>query len=80
MAAYETNRMIHNPARLVLTKLPFRPGQQVKIVIVPEPEENRAELVRRWQALFAKTQSLPQAQTITDEDIAAEIAAYRAGP
>jgi hypothetical protein len=33
MAAYETNRMIRNPARLVLTKLPFRPGQKVKIVI-----------------------------------------------
>jgi hypothetical protein len=79
MAAYETNRIIHNPARLVLTKLPFHPGQKVKIVIVPEPEEDRAELVRRWQALFAKIQSLPQAPTITDEEIAAEIAAYRAG-
>jgi len=31
------------------------------------------------KALFKATQALPQAKTITEEEIAAEIAAYRAG-
>jgi hypothetical protein len=31
------------------------------------------------KALFKETQALPQAKTITEEEIAAEIAAYRAG-
>jgi hypothetical protein len=31
-----------------------------------------------WQRLARETQSLPAAQNISDEDIAAEIAAYRA--
>jgi hypothetical protein len=33
---------------------------------------------RLWQAQFKQTQALPQAQTITEEEIADEIAAYRA--
>ena len=32
-----------------------------------------------WQRLSRATQALPAAQRLTDEDIAAEIAAYRAG-
>lgn len=31
----------------------------------------------KLKALFKETQSLPQAQAITEEEIAAEIAAYR---
>lgn len=79
MTVYEINRTIRNPSRLVLTGLPFRAGQEVKIVIVSQSEEERAKLARRWKALFAKTQALPQAKTITEEEIATEIAAYRAG-
>jgi hypothetical protein len=32
-----------------------------------------------WQRLSCATQAMPAAQRITDADIAAEIAAYRAG-
>jgi hypothetical protein len=35
-------------------------------------------LANELKALFKEIQALPQAQTITEEDIAAEIAAYRA--
>jgi hypothetical protein len=42
-------------------------------------DENRAERLRQWKALFKELQSLPQAQQITDEEIAKEIQAYRAG-
>lgn len=32
-----------------------------------------------WQCLARETQSLPAVQSISDDDIAAEIAAYRSG-
>jgi hypothetical protein len=32
-----------------------------------------------WQRLLPRTQALPAVQNITDADIAAEVAAYRAG-
>ena len=32
-----------------------------------------------WQRLFRRTQTLAAAQALTDDDIAAQIAAYRAG-
>ena len=38
----------------------------------------RAEAAE-WRRLLRETQALPVAQRITDEDIAAEIAAHRAG-
>ena len=33
----------------------------------------------QWESLLRETQSLPAAQRVTDAEIAAEIAAYRAG-
>ena len=38
----------------------------------------RKALASEMQALFKEIQSLPQARTITEEEITAEIAAYRA--
>jgi hypothetical protein len=40
------------------------------------PTTGRVDDIR---ALFRETQALPQVQTLTDDDVAAEIAAYRAG-
>lgn len=39
----------------------------------------RAKDAQELRALFKTTQSLPQAQSISEEEIAAEIAAYREG-
>ena len=39
----------------------------------------RKERARRWRALLRKTQSIPQVRRLTEAEIAAEIAAYRAG-
>jgi hypothetical protein len=57
-----------------------QPGQAEVILLVESQPENDATPARvhEWEALFKETQSLPQAQSITEEDIAAEIAAYRA--
>ncbi|ARI79869.1 hypothetical protein IQ224_07025 [Microcystis sp. LEGE 00066] len=42
-------------------------------------KQNRQTLSQKVKKLFDKTQSLPSVQDITEEDIAAEIEAYRRG-
>lgn len=76
MIAYKRIVTIQNPRKLVLNDLPFQPGQRVEVVLLAEeqPGFSLAEL----QALFQETQTLPTAQTITEEEIMTEIEAYRA--
>jgi ribonuclease D len=38
----------------------------------------RKERSKRWRGLLRKTQSLPQVKRLTEAEIAAEVAAYRA--
>ena len=78
MIAYKRTVTIQDPRELVLNDLPFRPGQQVEVVLLAEetpPSISPSEM----QALFRDTQALPVARTITEDEIAAEIEAYRAG-
>ena len=77
MIAYKTYITIENPKQITLTDLPFRQGQRVEIVMIAE--EEKTARVKELQTLFQNTQALPQAQHITEEEIVAEIAAYRAG-
>ncbi|MBV5273783.1 MAG: hypothetical protein JZU52_09100 [Lamprocystis purpurea] len=78
MNAYKTYVQIDATGRLVLEGLPFRQGALLEVLIIDQsrPPQERAE---EWSALMRHVQSLPQAQTITDEDIAAEIDACRSG-
>lgn len=78
MLAYKKYVTIKDPAKLELTELPFRSGQRVEIVMIAE-DEGRMDRIEELRALFKKTQSLPQAQTISDDMIAEEIEEYRAG-
>ncbi len=73
---YKTKATIKESNQLVLRDLPFRPGQQVDVLLVSE--EDRAARVAALRSLLAQTQALPSVQAVTEEDIAAEIAAYRA--
>jgi hypothetical protein len=67
---YKTQVTIQEPNQLVLTDLPFRPGQRVEVVVIDEAE--RAERLSALKALLAKTQALPQARAISEEEIAAD--------
>jgi len=51
-------------------------GQRVKIFLDSEKNEYAAR-AEKFRALFKLTQSLPELQNITEEEIAAEIADYR---
>ena len=69
---------IDNPNELVLSDLPFQHGQLVEIVMIAEDGE-REKRIQELRTLLKKTQALPKVQTITDDMIAEELAAYRAG-
>ena len=76
MLAYRKFVTIQDPQKLVLTDLPFEVGQRVEIVVIGE-DEDIIKRVHELRELFRATQALPQAQTITEQDIADEIDAHR---
>ena len=64
--------------RLALTGLPFTPGDKVEVLVIgagASPAKRR----RDWKALFRQVQGLPQAKSLTEADIAAEVRATRSG-
>ncbi len=79
MKAYRTYLTITDPKQIVLSNMPFRVGEKVEIVVLATEDNNRAERVSQLQELFKETQSLPQAQTLSEDDISREVEAYRSG-
>ncbi len=77
MIAYRQYATVQKSKQIILSDLPFQPGQRVEVVVIAD-DEPPANRLRELRELFQTTQGLPQAQAITEDDIAAEIAAYRA--
>ena len=78
MQAYRRHLVIKNPRRVTLSNLPFRSGQRVEVLFLAQ-DENRTALEQELATLLKETQSLPQVQPLSEEDIAAEVAEYGAG-
>lgn len=78
MKAYKTYLTVTDAKQVILSDLPFGIGEKVEVLVLAL-EDNRAERVRNLRALFKETQSLPQTQTLSDDDIRHEIEAYRSG-
>lgn len=83
ITAYRSKVTVRSDGRIEILDPILKPGAQVEVIVLVEAESENAEVllarVNEWKALFKETQSLPQVQVITEEEIAAEIAAYRAG-
>lgn len=77
MRPFQTSVTVDRFRTVQVSDVPFEAGERVDILILPR--RNREDLARRMQALFRETQALPQAQALTDEEIAAEIDAHRSG-
>jgi hypothetical protein len=77
MPTYRASVTITDPKQVVLTDLPFAAGEQVEVTV--RSREDRNALSERLQRLFHKTQQEAAHLNLTDEDIAAEIEAARAG-
>ncbi len=82
MEIFRIRTTVSKDGKLSIKGLPFRPGAKVEVIVREEaeklPASKRKALASEMQTLFKKIQSLPQARTITEEEIAAEIDAYRA--
>ena len=82
ITAYRQKVVVRSDGRIEILGPIFKPGTQAEVIVLVENELESEEVilarVNEWKALFKETQALPQARTITDEEIAAEIAAYRA--
>ena len=60
---------------LLLSDLPYRTGEKLTVIVIAENELQQKQKI--WQSFFKELQALPVAQSLTDEDIATEIEAYR---
>jgi hypothetical protein len=78
ITAFRKKVTVRSDGRIEIKSANLKPGTKAEVIVLIEnTDAGRKERVRRWKALFKATQSLPQAKTITEEEIAAEIAAYR---
>ena len=78
MTTYRNHIIIDDPNHVILSGLPFQLGQRVEIVLTADDEQIPTH-VQELQALFKLSKELPQAKAISDEEIIAEIYAYRSG-
>ena len=82
METFRIRTTVSKDGKLSIKGLPFRPGAKVEVIVREEAGKvsarKRKELASEMQVVFKEIQALPQARTITDEEIAEEIAAYRA--
>ena len=69
---------VEDPGQVVLRDLPFQAGQRVEVVVIAD-EGQPGATADEFRRLLADTQALPASRTVTDEQIAEEVAAYRAG-
>ena len=78
MKAYRTYLTVTDAKQVVLSDVPFPPGQVVEVLILAQ-NDDQTQALRQFDTLLKGTQTLPQVQALTDDEIAAEIAAYRSG-
>lgn len=78
MKAYRTYLTVTDPKQIVISNAPFLAGEKVEIVVMAA-EDNRQERVRELRDLFKETQSLPQIQILSEDDILREVEAHRNG-
>jgi hypothetical protein len=77
METFRISTTVSKDGRLSIKGLPFRPGAKVDVTVRAEAQKRQA-LAGELKSLFKEIRSLPQAKAITEQEIAAEIAAYRA--
>lgn len=81
METFRACATVSKDGKLSIKGLPFRPGEKVEVLVraeKPTPVFERRALVSELKAVFREMQALSQAKTMTEAEIAAEIAAYSA--
>jgi hypothetical protein len=82
LTAYRKKVTVRPDGSIEILDSLLKPGTEAEVILLvasePDSTVSIQARVDEWKALFKETQALPLAQTITEEEIAAEIAAYRA--
>jgi hypothetical protein len=78
MNTYHKTLVIQDPNQLVLSDLPFQKGQQVEVTIIPKNYDREA-LANQLRDFFKEVQALHADKPLAEEEIEAEIEAYRRG-
>jgi hypothetical protein len=82
ITAYRKKVKVKPGGQIEVRSPDFEPGTIAEVIVLIEKgpaETARLKTVNELSALFKTTQALPQAQAISDDEILAEINAYRAG-
>ncbi|HEO64468.1 MAG TPA: hypothetical protein ENI73_01225 [Spirochaetes bacterium] len=77
MIAYKTYLTVEDPKQIILSDVPFQPGQRVEVVLLAAEKDHHH--IQELKSLFKTTQSLSRAQNISEEEIVREIEIYRKG-
>ena len=78
MNTYQKTLIVEDHNQLILSNSPFEKGQQVEVVIIPK-DYDREALANQLRDFFKQVQALHTDNPLTDEEIEAEIEAYRRG-
>lgn len=79
MKAYKTFSVISDSKQVILSNVPFSVGDKVEVVVSKPEKGSRADRIQKLEALFKKTQSMPQARSLTEDEIISEVDAHRSG-
>jgi hypothetical protein len=78
MNTYETSTTVEPQGDIRVVGVPFAPGTEVEVTINPK-RKSADEFLGAWQRVCDELRALPQAGSVTDDDIQKEIIDYRAG-
>ncbi|MEH2008534.1 hypothetical protein [Nostoc sp.] len=76
MNVYKRYIIIADQKQLVLSDLRFKAGQRIEVIILTD-DNQRVTLAQKSKKLFKEIQAIHADNPLTDEEIAAEIEAYR---
>jgi hypothetical protein len=78
MSPYRADATVDPDGQIVIDAVPYSPGDCVEVWILPKRRSGEAK-VDDLRALLQGTRASLGPTPVTDEEIAAEIAAYRSG-
>ena len=76
MRSYKKIATVDSSSRLVLTDLPFTPGQRVEVVVISVEDDTNAKGTA-LESLFSRTHNIPAVQVVTEDEIRLEIETVR---
>ena len=82
LTAYRKKVTVRADGSIEILDSLLKPGTEAEVIVLVESEagntQSKLARLKQWKKLFKETQALPRAENITEEEINAEIAAYRA--